>query len=188
MVFLKSLFPNRYNRFLVFTACILPISIWSWLLLLNQMPSYLMNLSFPDIMGIVAYTQTFALLESLILWGSLVLLVILLPTTWMHAHWVAQSTVLVAILSIWAAGVHLMLRAYQRSELPTWNSSLFLFWTSACLALLLAFSLVLRWRPQFEHFIISVIDRATVLASVFIAVDLLSLAYVIVHNLLLAQE
>jgi hypothetical protein len=178
--------PDRRTLFLVFTVCVLPIQIWSWVLMLNKLPSYLKNLRIVQMIDVFAYTQAFALLESLLLCGLLLLLAFLLPGSMLRDHWVAQSALIVTLLTLWAIGLHLMFRSYQHSETTAWDNQLFIFWAIACLAGLLGFSWLLRTWTPLEKTVASLSDRSTVLAAFFVLVDMVSVSYLMLRMIYLA--
>jgi hypothetical protein len=151
----------------------------------DKVPSLLLNWNALQVTDIFAYTQAFALYESLLFFGFLVFLAFLLPSRLFQKRFVSQATMIAFTLSIWAAGVHLIVRAYARSEPPDWNNLLFYAWCIGCLVLLIGLSWLIRTWPTLEKWIIARVEQATLLAYLFVTINVLGLIFVIIRNLFL---
>ena len=103
MATFRNRFPSRRDTLLVLTACAFPIHLWSILSVLRLIPSWAQHNSTWDIIGIVAYTQVFALFETLLLLVCLLLIGAILPARWFRARFVASSGLIVWVAASWTA-------------------------------------------------------------------------------------
>lgn len=185
--FIRDRFPDRSTWYLVYAMCSLPVNLWSWVLMFDKVPSLLLNWSTLQVMDVLAYTQSFAFFESLLLFAFFLLLAFSLPGWLLRDRFVSQATAIVFMLSVWAAGVHLIIRAYSRSQAYEWNNLLFLAWLFGCLAVLVIVSIALRKWPGLEKWVIARIEQAVLLAYLFVSINILSLIFVILRYAFLAS-
>jgi hypothetical protein len=181
---LRDRLPSFRNVLLVFAVCTFPIHVWALLSLFQKVPVYILRLSTSDLIGIVAYTLSFALLESLLLVIFLVLLSMALPARYFRSRFVTQGTVLIAMMSLWLIPVH-----YQGSILlaldanVTQYMTLIFIWTVSFVTLVALISSMLRRHEWFERSILHFVDRVTVLAILYVFLDLLSVGILLVRNI-----
>lgn len=185
MRLVKDRFPNRSSIYMVFEICALPVNIWSWILMLNKISGLLLKWAPFQLLEIFAYTQSFALLESLVLFGFLVTLAFTLPKHFFRERFVSQATVITLCLSIWAVGVHMIVRANARSETLEWNEVLFITWVLICMFLLMLMSIAIRKSANLEKWIIDRVDQATLLSYLFVSINIISFLFVITRHIYL---
>lgn len=186
MKLLRDRFPDRSTWRLVFAMCALPVNLWSWVLMFDKVPSLRLNWSAIQVTEILAYTQSFALFESVLFFCLLLLMAFLLPSWLLKERFISQATLVAFFLSIWAVGVHLMIRASLRGEIQEWNGPLFFAWCLGCSIIFLGTSKSIRIWPSLEKWLIARIDQATLLAYLFIVINILALIFVILRNIYLA--
>lgn len=161
----------------------LPLHIWTWVIFLYKIPSYLLSLRLGQLLGIFSYTQMFALLESLLLWLAATLLALVLPRR-LYLNWyVPQTLLLAAALTGWAIGYQFAYRAIQ-NETAAWDGAAALYWALGWLAAFLVGAASLRLVKPLADSLTRLADRLTVLAVFFLAVDLAGTALVLARNLI----
>jgi hypothetical protein len=64
---------SREDILLVFAACVLPVFIWSFYNLLNEVPAFVLRLSVTELIGTSAYVLAFALVESILFFLGLLI-------------------------------------------------------------------------------------------------------------------
>lgn len=181
---LRDRLPSFRDVLLVFAVCTFPIHIWALLSLFQKIPVYLLRLSTSELIGIVAYTLSYALLESLLLVIFLILLSMALPERSFRSRFVTQGTVLIAVISLWLIPVH-----YQGSILLALEANLMQYmalifiWTVSFVTLVALLSSMLRRHRWFERSISHFVDRVTVLAVLYVFLDLLSVGILLVRNI-----
>lgn len=181
---LRDRLPTTRNALLVLAVCTFPIHVWALLSLFQKVPVYLLRLGISDLIGIVAYTLTYALIESFLLTTFLVVLSMVLPARYFRSRFVTQATILVCVISLWLVPVH-----YQGSILLALDATvglymaLILVWIVSFVSILALTSGLLRRYQSFERSILNFVDRVTVLAVVYIMLDLLSVGILLVRNI-----
>ena len=116
MRFLKERVPTKREAALLFVACVFPTHVWTMLHFLREVPAYLRRMDLVDVLGVLAYTQVFALLESVVLLGLLILISIALPRRLFKDKFVPQGTVLIFTMFLWGA------LAYYQARIMQWLS------------------------------------------------------------------
>lgn len=94
--------PSKKEALLVFSACIFPIHIWITIVFLYNFPSLLLKANTWQIIGVLAYALVFALIESLLLFGFLVLLAGVLPRSFFRERFVYLGTLLALVIAVFA--------------------------------------------------------------------------------------
>jgi hypothetical protein len=174
----RGRFVSREQFFYAFAASVIVVQVWAILNLLKELPAWILRLSLWELAGVIAYTQAFALLESLLITGVLVVLAALLPARLFRERFVSLSATLVTLAAIWAIFIH-----YNDKILQGKGGLLTVLWLVAMLAsFVLAYLLVLRF-PKVDHAITNFMQRASVLAMVYVFVGIASFLIVIARNL-----
>lgn len=178
MATFRSRFPSRREIVRAFAFCVFLVQIWSIYNVWRAIPSWALAMDTWDLAGTIAYTQAFALFESLLLLGVMVLLAALLPRKWYRDRFVSQSSIATLLAAIAAVLAHVYGQGWG-----IWNTRGFLTWLGILLILiLLASVLVARFDPL-RRGIEILADRLIVLSSVYFAIGLLSLILVIIRNI-----
>jgi len=168
----------------MFAACAFPVHTWSILILMWELPAWIIRLDLWELLGVIAYTQAFALVESLIILLGMLLLTALLPRKWFRNgaldrnKVVALNTVVVFSVTVWVITAQVNYEVVRtlsmRSLLP---------WLIACLAsIALIYILVYRYK-KLETLIVSFVDRLLTLATVYLFMDILSILVIVVRNI-----
>lgn len=179
-----SRLPSRGELWAAFLVCLTPVQAWSWYVFIFKLPSYLNSLSIGQTLGVFAYLQVYALIEAALLWLLLAALAGLLPVKLYRDRFIPQTVAIVLALSIWAVGVHFQIEALANEEVSelSWMSGWSLGWLAALAAILL---LARRW-PRLAGSLTGIAERLSLLAGLYLLVDLVALAGLVVRNLMLA--
>jgi len=173
---------SREDILLVFAACVLPVFIWSFYNLLNEVPAFVLRLSVSELIGTSAYVLAFALFESivffLVLFIGLFLLALILPSKLWGDHFVAIGSMLAFLISSVAMYVQLN---YDRLLKLSLKRTLFDLGLVG-LAFVIYYVLVLRF-PRFESAIRSVVRGLSVLSIVYAFLGCLSILIIIFRNI-----
>ncbi|MDA0242639.1 MAG: hypothetical protein OT477_04430 [Chloroflexi bacterium] len=178
-----SFFHQRLGSWLnvgkVFTAALIVIQLWAFYVLFWEIPALRNRETTADLLGIIAYLQAFALLETVLITLFWALLGLLLPPhVWGMGDWVAQATAWLVLSGVWAAVIHLTnqsLMAWSVGEIVAWVGGYLLSW-----GLVWA---VVRRSAAVANALSRFAASLTVLAQVYLALDLLSLLVIIGRNL-----
>jgi hypothetical protein len=161
---------------LVFAACIIPIHLWAILNLLHELPAWFIRLSLGELAGVIAYTQSFALLESLLVLACLLILGLLIPSQWIANRFVVLSSLLIFIVSLWSVVVQ-----YNYDLIRTWGLRQFLPWMILFLISMAAPFFVIRVEKS-SMLIKTIVKRLAVLSVLYVIVDVVSVIVVVLRN------
>lgn len=172
----RERFPSRQDAALVFAACAFPIHIWAIPRLLNEVPAWLVRLSAWDLIGAIAYTLAFTLVETVVVFLILMSLGIVLPARVLRDRLAAQGSMIVFLSSVWAALAHLGLAVLWS------NRRLFLAWLLAVLASLAVAYLMIHRSKRLEKVIIALVDRLVPISYIFTCLDIFSIIIIVIRN------
>jgi hypothetical protein len=159
---------------IVLAVCAIPIHFWSIYNTLRELPGWLMRMDLWDAIGAIAYTQVFALVESLILWAALVFLGLILPKRWFADRFVAQASAMVGVFSIWILARHYLFELY-----PTLDQGARPF-----LIVIITLSFLILWFminrfTRLNIALMSIAGRLAVLGFVYLLLDVASLLIIL---------
>lgn len=137
-----------------------------------------MRLNLWDFLGVVAYTQSFALFETLLLSGVLLLALFLLPVEIVAKHRVSLAAGLIFVHAIWAIVIHYRYDAIRDMGVYQLIPWLLLY----LISLLLVFVAVVRVE-KLQRMVRATLERLEVLSYAYIFLDLICVVIVIARNL-----
>jgi hypothetical protein len=146
--------------------------------MLDVLPAWLLRLDVWELVGVIAYTQAFALLESLLIWGLVLLLTLVLPRRSSSDRFIPLVFLLIFIHSIWSGILHFSFGTLR--ELSTVQ----LLPIPVLYLLSVAVPVVLILRSgKFAALLRAILDRLAVLVSLYIVIDILSVVVILIRNL-----
>jgi len=171
-----AIFKQRFSKqglTQLFVYCAFPIHVWALINMFRDVPSWVLYMPSGEVLASVAYTLSFALIETLI-----VLLVVLLIGMMIPRRWVVEKYVpLVSALLVELAVMAIVFQHFIIHHLPKRNLiigyALILALTTVIVLRLPRIGDVLRWASE----------RLTILAFIYSFFDVLGLLIVIVRNL-----
>jgi hypothetical protein len=176
---------TRQEIWLVFAVAAFPIHFWAWLNFLREVPAYILHVKIWDILGILAYVQAYALLESLLVLATLIFLAYITPRRFLQERFVPQGAILAIIPALWMIPFHYQNRIAQALSMQVTGYVIFLAtWLFTFIIALLDLSLIFRRHPRFEAGLCSFADKLTVLATVYIILDILGIILIFIRNLI----
>jgi hypothetical protein len=153
----------------MFSFCVVLVFAWSIRNLLRAVPAYLLRLDPWEMVGFVAYTQAFALLESVAFLLVLLLLAVVLPARFFRDRFVAQGTMLVLATFGWSYAA------------IRWHLDLLLWIPLYLISVACAYACIHHFE-RLENLIFSVVERLSVLAIVLVPIGVLSVVVVVIRN------
>ena len=170
--------PSAREAACAYLACLVPIVAWSVIgMLRDGLPGWTHQMRAWDVIGVVAYVQAFALVESMVVFLPILCLSVLLPPSWFRDKFVALGTGLVYLSAVWS-----VFAQGHDNALRIWGYRQLLPWVGAYFASLLLFAILIHRSSRVEALIISFADRLTVLAFAYLFVALASVVIVLVRN------
>lgn len=177
MNFIKNRFAPREQIILLFAACVFIIHVWSIVNVLREVPAWVLRLNYWDLFGVIAYTQVYALIESVIVIVVLIVIAALLPAKLFRNKFVAVGTMIVVVTSIWFILAH-----YNDEVIRLWGAKQFIIFLLIFIVSLLAPYLLIQRYPKLENTISSIVQRIAVLAYVYVTLDIISIFIIIIRN------
>lgn len=181
---LRSRLPSRQDLWLSFSATAFLIHFWALLNYLREVPGYMNRLTTGEMMAVLAYVLAFSLLETIAVVLIVTILGAITPRRFLLDRFVPQGIILVYVPGLWVIPIH-----YQE-RLKSLIDPTSLFYTVAIIAWLLTFlialvdfSLVFRRYPRFEAGLRTFADKMGVLAGLYLALDVIAIAAILVRNL-----
>jgi hypothetical protein len=171
--FLRDRF-SKDDFIYIFTACAIPIHIWGILNLFIDIPSWLLNYNFIEIIAGVAYTLVFSLVETSLVFIGVVTFRVLLPKRWAADWFVSFSILMVLELNITALlfQYFTVQGLYYKTELLVASA------VSIGLTVLLVSKI-----NRLNNLVRLIASRFTILAYVYVFFDIVGLIIVIVRNI-----
>jgi hypothetical protein len=170
----RSRLPSKQAIFYALVACVFIVQVWSIIAVLRAIPSWILYMNIGELIGTFAYTQAFALVESLLVLTGLLVLAFILPGKLFKDRFVAQGSLVVFLAAIWAIVSHI-----YGQNLGIWSSRRFLMW-SALLVLLavVASGFVYRFKGL-QRLLEAIVERLSVLSTIYMVVDIISILIVL---------
>ncbi len=176
----------------LFVITALPLHIWAIVLILMDISWIAERTNFWDAIGVAAYGLMFALVESLIFFGLLVLVGFVLPKQWKEPQRVSLLGALILVTASWAilgqlyflldlsfpAGIIHFLAGQAH---PLWFLYGGFFLVVTPTVLLAAY--FGAYSEKFQNTFLSIIDRLSPLMGVYLFLDLIGIIIVIIRNL-----
>jgi hypothetical protein len=162
----------------VLAACAFPIYVWAIIRLLNEIPAAILRFSIEELVGVIAYTLAFALLESLLVSAALVLLAAILPRKLFLQHFVPIATVLIFISAVW----FILLHQYDQT-ISQWGGRQFLPWLLLVAGSVLIPYLLVQKSEKIRKIIVVFIARLSVLSYLYYFLSIVGIFIVMVRNI-----
>jgi hypothetical protein len=174
----RSRLPNRDEALRLLAVSVIPIQLWTIIQMLREMPVLLLRLGAWDLIGVMAYIEAVALLESLLLWLFVIGLASLLPAGLFGINRIVQGTMIILAVSLWAVSG----QSYRTSVFG-WTAGQFLLWLPF---FLLSFGLplyLLRSHAPAQAFIQKLVDRLLPLSALYLVLAAAGLVIVVIRNI-----
>ena len=176
--FISTRFPHRSEIIAVLSVAVFVCFSWSLIGFFHKLSSFLLYFTLAEIGAVFAYMMAFAMLESLVVTGILVLLSAILPSGWLREGFAYKGFVVLLIITADA----LLLQKLLGTVFPsTLKLSLLFLAPIAVIAILLSF---LHTRPGVQNLLVKVQDRFLIMLFLYIPIGIISLVAVTFRNLL----
>ena len=170
MIQLRNRIPDIKDLVYVFLACVFPIHLWALIQFLREIPSYILWVDWFEIYSIFSYTQAIALVESIIFFGLVTTIAIVLPKSLILDHYPSQSTINILLITIVIISYHYRERIISAS-MAIHRQSIFLL--TILLILFFAISICLRLFSKFEHLLVALLKSVSILSSIYLIISII---------------
>lgn len=160
----------------MFLAFAFASNAWALYDITQELPAWIKRLSIAEMVGVMAHSLAFALLDSLTVFIGLTLLAILLPESWLRKRYVAIGTAVAIITGIWMIYFHLngLISARNIGGLGLWI-------LSYVVVLGLAYFFIQR-NDRVSRAFSSFAERLALLAGIYIMLDIFGVIVILVRN------
>ena len=176
-VFLRDRLPPRQDVLLVLGGCAFIVYLWAIFNLLYTLPTWLRRLTTSELLGVISYVLAFALFESLLVWGGLVVTAFVLPGRWLRAHFVPQAMSVVLVTAVWSIAAYLN---YGAIATNLWLMS---GWMGSYLAAVLLCAYLSARSGRVDAAWRAVLQKAAVPGGLYAALGVLSLLVILLRNI-----
>ncbi len=180
---LASRLPGKDETFSVFSLIVFIVFTWAIYQMVWKLPSWLFLMGLLQISVVAAYVLAFALIESLVMLASMLLLALIIPRRLFRDKFVPQASLLVTILSLLAIYLQGHLNLLTGMALAQLVILPFIFLIGIFVYVLL-FSILIERTSVVPRLIQAAANRLTVFAYVYVPISLLCLLVVIARNIL----
>lgn len=178
MAKIKARLPSKKDALTVLMVCAFPIYVWSIIYTFVEIPAWIIRSNTWDLIGLIAYTQAFALFESLSIWCIFLLIGFILPAKFFRDRIVAFSAIIVFTTTVWFIIAHF--NSELISDMP---GKQLLFWLFIFgLSVIGMYILVFRF-AKLGRIINTICERLSVLSTLYLLIGALSLIIVFIRNI-----
>jgi hypothetical protein len=151
---------------------------WTILNFINKLSSFILYFNLGEILAIFAYMMAFALLESLVFTGLVVLISGFLPPSWLKEGFAFKGFIIAIVATITA----ILFQRALRDDFP----SVLMLLTSSVVPLLVIVILIflIGSMPRVQSLLLNIAERLSILLFLYIPIGVLSLLVVVYRNLL----
>jgi len=186
---------KRYSKFglwQLFTAIAFPLHIWAIVLILMDISWIAERTNYWDAIGVASYGLMFALFESLLFFGILVLIGFIFPKSWNESKRITLLGSLILLTTIWAMLGQLyflleislpvgIIQFLASQAHPLWILYATLLILVAPTVMLVAY--FAAYSEKFQRAFLTLIDRLSPLMGLYLFLDVVGIVIVIIRNL-----
>jgi hypothetical protein len=175
---IRNRFPSRSDMIAALAVAVFVCFSWTIIGFFNKLSSFILYFTPGEIGNIFAFMMAFALLESLVAAGLLILLSAVLPSSWLRDGFAVKAFVILLVAALAAILFQKALRDY-------FPSTQTLLAYSMIPLLVMAF---LVWfvhsRPRLQKILLSVQDRILIMLFIYVPIGVIGLLVVMARDLL----
>lgn len=174
----KRRLPRRDEVLYTFGAGAFFVHLWTFYNIFNEVPAWVIRMNLWEVISVVSYVLVFALIDSLMLIGGLILLAALLPSNWFKDHFIAQGSISAFLIASFAAFFHLW-----GDVLNIWSFKRLLFWGGIVALTVTLVSFIVNQFPRISSAIQQVVERLAIVSAIYFIFDIISVIIVLTRNL-----
>lgn len=180
---LCSRFPGRQEIVPVLSLILFVVYSWTIFRMIYQVPSWLMSHTKYGLFSLSVYVFAFALLESLLLTGFILLICLVFPRPYFKEHFVSQGSFIVLTCTAWAVAAQFLREGIRTSSLTEIILFILVFLLSIMVVTILSKWLLVKL-PRLDEVIVSLVERTTIFAWIYVPIGLFSTVVVFIRNIL----
>lgn len=175
--------PKNKEILPVFSTIVFVVFTWTLYRMFWQVPSWLGYMNVWKVIVLTSYVMAFALVESLVFLGFLLILTLIYPARHLKEKFVSQGLMITATLGLGAYLIQRKISTLYKLEL--WQLIVYpLLILGTLLLFILISSLLFDRSKTLTRLTMNMADRMTVFTYLYVPLSLISLTVVIVRNIL----
>jgi hypothetical protein len=180
---IESKLPSRQEVLPVLSVIVFIVFTWSLYRMFFQVPSLLFYMRVWDVLVISAYVLAFALFESMVVLGVLVIFSLVIPAKYFKDNFVAQGSTVVLTISMGAVALQRKMNIMYK--LDGWELILYPFIILAAIVFVIfAASYIYDRFKILPRIINTVAERMIVFVLLYVPLSVLGLLLVFVRNII----
>ena len=180
---LESKLPSRQEVFPVFSVIVFIVFTWTLYRMFFQIPSLLFYMRVWDVLIISAYVLGFALIESMVVLGLLLIFSLLFPVKYFKDNFVAQGSTVVLMISMGAVALQRKMNIIYK--LDGWELILYPFVILAAIVFVIFTASYIYDRFKILPRIINTVaERMIVFLLLYVPLSIIGLLVVFVRNII----
>jgi hypothetical protein len=180
---LKARLPSRQEYLPVFAVFVFFGYSWALYRMFWYIPSWLEYMNIWKVLTIAAYVLSFALVESLVMTGLVVLFSLFFPPHLFKEKFVLIGSSLAAVISILAFLLQRKINLMYRLEL--WQIAVYpVAFLVVLVILVLALTIIYKRLPVLARLVSGLADRITIFTYIYVPFGLLGFVVVLIRNLI----
>lgn len=177
--------------FRLFLVCAFPLHLWTLLMAFRDVNWVAERTTTWDALGFTGYALFYTLIESVLLFGFIALLSLLLPRGWSRSMRFVTLSLLAFVLAGWSIVEQLILIVFYGrlrhlgAALPWLGGTAAPMWITAALVALTVIVplLILNGRSKLQSGVEAVLERLTILSGLYLVLDGVGLIVILIRNL-----
>jgi hypothetical protein len=162
---------------LTFSSIIFMINMWAIINILRAIPSWILSRTIWEMIGIISYPLTFALIESLLFLVGLIILAVILPKQVLRCNFVALGS-FAALL----ATLGMILAHFYGEDLGIWTLRDFGKYLLVLIGLVIVSWVPVYYFKGLKKTIEFIANRLTPLSTVYLALDIIAVMVIVIRN------
>jgi hypothetical protein len=182
----RARLPARSDILLVWGVVLFAVFGWSIRGFLYKLPSFALYFGVGANLAIVCYMLAFALLESMLVTGLLVLFGMLLPAGWLRDGFTYKSFLIIFDTSL----AMVLFEGYYKADFfkdilagATYPFPPFVEGAAASFMLLSALLWLFRSRPRLQKYVLYVVEQLSLFTYIYVPLGIVGLVVVLIRNL-----
>jgi hypothetical protein len=182
---LRRKLPGRAEALSVFNVLIFVVFGWSIRGFLFEIPSFLLYLNLGDITAVVFYMMAFAFLECVLLTGGLVLVSLILPSSWLKTGFAYKSFLIILVAT---TGFILFQGYYKVGFFQNLLNNDYSPFRPVLIGMCIGFMVLagLFWlfhnRPRLQKYLSTFIEQFSVFSFIYVPLGVIGILVVFVRN------
>jgi hypothetical protein len=184
---IQARLPARRDILLVFGVVLFVVFGWSIRGFFYKLPAFSLYFGVGANLAILSYMMAFALLESVLVTGLLVLLSALLPAGWLKSGFAYKGFLIILVSTI----AMILFQGYYSSNFlkdilagQTYPFPPFLRGAIGSVLALAALLWLFHWKPQLQRYVLDVVERLSLFTYIYVPLGIIGLLVVLVRNIL----